>query len=71
MRNPDLKRKRDKRLVRKFYELYDVKRMRMDDVLEKLSDDLFYLDPDYIYTLIFYNKENKRYYDDLLNSNCK
>ena len=40
MRNNDLKKKRDKRIVEKFYELYDVKRLRMDDVLQELSRNI-------------------------------
>lgn len=71
MRNPDLKRKRDRRLVKKFYELYDVKRRRMDDVLKELSEEHFYLDVDYIYSRIFYNKENKTYYEQLLSGENK
>lgn len=67
MRNPDLKRKRDKLLVEKFHQLYDVKRKRIDDVLKELEGD-FFLDDDYIYSRIFYNKENREYYNELLNS---
>lgn len=69
MRNPELKHKRDRLLVKKFYELYDVKRKRMDDVLKELSEDYFFLDTDYIYSRIFYCKENHDYYNELLNSN--
>ncbi len=46
--------------------MYDVKRMRMDDVLSKLSEDIFYLDSKYIYSRIFYNEENVKYYNSLL-----
>lgn len=66
MRNNDLKKKRDKRIVEKFYELYDLKRLRMDDVLEELSENYFFLDANYIYSLIFYSKENNEYYNKLL-----
>ena len=66
MRNPDLKRKRDRRLVKKFFELYDLKRKRMDDVLKELSEEEFFLDPDYIYSRIFYDKANREYYNELL-----
>ena len=68
MRNPHLKQKRDRRLVKMFYELYDVKRKRMDDVLVELSEDHFYLDTDYIYSRIFYCKENHDYYNELLSN---
>lgn len=66
MRNNDLKKKRDKRIVEKFYELYDIKRLRMDDVLNELSENHFFLDTNYIYSLIFYTKENLDYYNELL-----
>ncbi len=54
-------------MVEKFYELYDVKRNRIDDVLYILEHDYFFLDQDYIYALIFYNKSNYEYYNQLLN----
>lgn len=65
-RRKDLTAKRDKAIVEKFHELYDIRRMRMDDVLEKLSNELFYLDANYIYARIFYDKQNSSYYDSLL-----
>jgi hypothetical protein len=71
MRNKDLKRDRDRAIVCKFYELYDVKRRRMDDVLNELSQHHFFLDPDYIYALVFYNTNNNQYYNELLNSKQK
>ncbi len=71
MRNPDLKKKRDTRMVKKFYELYDVKRRRMDDVLKELSEEHFFLDTEYIYSRIFYDKDNKSYYDQLLSGQKK
>ena len=67
MRNSELKRTRDKRIVEKFHELYDIKRNRMDDVLKELSEIHFFLDPTYIYSRIFYCKENYEYYNELLN----
>lgn len=69
MRSAVLKQKRDRRLVEMFYELYDLKRKRMDDVLKELSENHFFLDADYIYSRIFYCKENHEYYNELLNSN--
>lgn len=68
MRNSELRKKRDKRLVEKFHELYDVKRLRMDDVLHELSENHFFLDTNYIYSRIFYTPENTEYYQELLNS---
>jgi hypothetical protein len=65
MRSNELIKKRDKAIVCKFHELYDVKRMRMDDVLKIMSENHFYLDPNYIYARIFYNDENHNYYNSL------
>lgn len=70
-RRKDLTAKRDKAIVEKFHELYDIKRMRMDDVLDKLSNELFYLDANYIYARIFYDKQNSAYYDSLVASKAQ
>ncbi|MBS2099175.1 hypothetical protein [Carboxylicivirga linearis] len=70
MRKTELKKKRDKKMVEKFYELYDIKRKRMDDVLQELSEDYFFLDTNYIYSRIFYCKENSAYYNELLEGSC-
>lgn len=67
MRNSELKKIRDRRIVEKFHELYDMKRNRMDDVLKDLSEKYFFLDPTYIYARIFYCAENCKYYNELLN----
>ena len=64
-RSKELIRKRDMAIVDKFHELHDKKRIRMDDVLKKLSEDYFYLDETYIYARIFYHKENNEYYNSL------
>lgn len=66
MRKRDLIKKRDQQMVQKFYELYDLKRKRMDDVLKELSENMFYLNEDYIYSRIFYCQENSAYYNELL-----
>jgi len=66
MRKRELLIKRDQLIVRKFHELYDVKRKRMDDVLRELSQDYFFLDEQYLYRLIFYVKRNNEYYNNLL-----
>lgn len=58
-------------MVEKFHELYDIKRNRIDDVLIELSEDWFFLDKDYIYSRIFYCKENCAYYNQLLSSATK
>jgi hypothetical protein len=65
LRNQELKKARDKKIVEKFHELFDIKRMRMDDVLAELSEKHFFLDTKYIYSQIFYNKENYNYYNEL------
>lgn len=68
MRKRDLIDKRDKCMVRKFHELYDVKRRRMDDVLHELSQDYFFLDEQYIYSRIFYCEKNNALYNELLST---
>jgi len=59
MRSKDLQKKRDVAIVEKFFELYEVKRMRMDDALRIMSEDIFFLDVKYLYARIFYKKENQ------------
>jgi len=66
MRGKELIQKRDKAIVDKFHDLYDVKRKRLDDVLKDLSENYFYLDKNYIYSRIFYHKENNTYYNSLV-----
>lgn len=56
--------KRNKRIVERFNELYNLKRKRLDDVLKELSDE-FYLSEDRIYSLVFYNKESREYYHEI------
>lgn len=65
MRGKELIQMRDRAIVEKFHDLYDVRRRRIDDVLKELSEKHFYLDPNYIYARIFYNKENNEYYNQL------
>lgn len=68
MRKKELIHKRDCKIVQMFHELYDVKRKRMDDVLSELSEEHFFLDPDYIYSRIFYHSDNNKYYRELLSA---
>lgn len=68
MRNPELTRKRDCKLVEGFYHLYDEKRIRLDDVLSRIGDT-FFLSADYVYKRIFYNRENLLYYERLKRCN--
>jgi len=63
--------KRNELIVRKFYELYDIKRMRMDDVLAELEEKYFFLDQNYIYSIIFYNKRYNDLYSDMLQNKKK
>ncbi len=71
MRKSERKNTRDKLIVESFYKLYDVEMLRMDKTLAQLSDEIFFLDPDYIYAVIFYNEKNKEYYDNLVNGTLK
>lgn len=71
MRNTELTKIRDRKMVETFYQLYDVKRIRLDDVLRQLSEQVFFLSTDYIYKRIFYNAENLAYYDRLKHSGGK
>lgn len=66
MRDKELIKRRDKAIVDKFHELYNVKRRRIDDVLKELSENYFYLDSNYIYARIFYDKQNNEYYNSLV-----
>lgn len=56
---------RDRKMVETFYLLYDKKRIRLEDVLLRMSHDLFFLDQNYIYKRIFYISENLSYYEQL------
>lgn len=67
----ELLKMRDCRIVEEFYHLYEVKRLRMDDVLYKLSVEMFYLNPSYIYKRIFSIEGNRNYYDQLVRSHKK
>ena len=44
MRNPEMTKIRDRKMVETFYHLYDKKRIRLEDVLLRMSHDLFFLD---------------------------
>ena len=65
MRNVELTKTRDRKMVEMFHNLYDVKRIRLDDVLRQLSERVFFLSTDYIYKRIFYNVDNLAYYEQL------
>jgi len=65
MRNPEMTKMRDRKLVEKFYQLYDVKRIRLEDVLFWMSHEIFFLDTNYIYKRIFYIPDNLSYYERL------
>ena len=57
MRNPEMTKIRDRKMVETFYLLYDKKRIRLEDVLLRMSHDLFFLDQNYIYKQL---KEGKK-----------
>ena len=65
MRQKELIQLRDRKIVERFHDLYDIKRKRIDDVLDDLSENHFFLDPKYIYSRIFYHKGNLEYYQKL------
>lgn len=65
MRNTDLTKIRDRKMIETFYLLYDKKRIRLEDVLVRMSRELFFLDENYIYKRIFYISENLAYYERL------
>ena len=60
MRNPEMTKIRDRKMVETFYLLYDKKRIRLEDVLLRMSHD-----QNYIYKRIFYISENLSYYEQL------
>ena len=66
MRDSSLIKKRDRSLVDKFHELYNVRRVRIEDALQKTAEE-FYLSKDYVYKRIFYHNTNRQYYDSLQN----
>lgn len=68
MRNRELTKKRDCKMVERFYHLYDEKRIRLDDVLCQIGES-FFLSADYVYKRIFYHRDNLRYYERLKNCN--
>ena len=71
MRNPEMTRIRDRKMVETFHQLYDVKRIRLDDVLSRMSLKMFFLDTNYIYKRIFYVNENLNYYESLKEGRTK
>lgn len=60
---------RDRRIVEEFYNLYEVKRLRLDDVLNRLSVEMFFLSPNYIYKRVFSVESNRIYYEQLIRNN--
>lgn len=65
-RRKDLTPLRDKRIVEVYHQLSDIERMKSEDVLMIMEQKMFFIDAAYIYKLIFYNKKNRAYYDELL-----
>jgi hypothetical protein len=58
-------KKRNEDLIKDFDDLYNRRRKRLDDVLKELSEKYFIAE-DTVYSLVFYNKENKQQYQALL-----
>ena len=71
MRNTEMTRLRDRKMVETFHQLYDIKRIRLDDVLSQMSLKMFFLDANYIYKRIFYVNENMDYYEKLKENRSK
>lgn len=63
-RNPQLIKLRNEYLVKRYYFWYELERLRLDDVLERLSEKEVFLDTDYILLILRQNhhlvKEIKR-----------
>lgn len=71
MRNSEMTKLRDRKMVETFYQLYDIKRIRLDDVLKQMSLKMFFLDTNYIYKRIFYVNDNLDYYERLKEGRSK
>ena len=67
-RRTDLRKLRDKKIVEVFHQLSDIERMKIDDAYTLMEQEIFFIDSSYIHKLIFYNKENKEYYQKLLSN---
>lgn len=70
MRKKELLTQRNEAIVKKFHELYNQQRMRLDDALHLLSESYF-LDENYIYSIIFYDKAYNYLYNQLLEQQTK
>lgn len=57
-------KQRDEKLVSEFYQLYNIRRMTLNDTLAKLSNQ-FRLGSSYIYQRVFDVKENADFYNQL------
>jgi hypothetical protein len=65
-RNPELVCLRNEKLVRRFYYWFEVKRLRIDDVLLKLSREEFFIEETTIMELL---KENQSLLDAMYRKN--
>ncbi|MPM08721.1 hypothetical protein SDC9_55035 [bioreactor metagenome] len=65
-RRADLRPLRDKKIVEVFHKLSDIDRMKLEDALLVMEQEIFFIDAKYIYAIIFYDKTNRAYYDTLL-----
>lgn len=57
-------KQRDEKLVSEFYQLYNIRRMTLNDTLTRLSNQ-FRLGSSYIYQRVFDVKENADFYNQL------
>lgn len=51
-RSPKLIQRRNEYLIKRYYYWYELRRLRIDDVLDVLQNDEIFLDADYILTII-------------------
>ena len=65
-RRTDLRKIRDKKLVEVYHKLSDIERMKSEDALMMMEQKIFFIDARRIYALIFYDKDNHAYYEQLL-----
>ena len=64
MRNKEKISTRNIDMITMFHKLHNTDRLRFDDTLAKVAKQ-FYLEEDYTYKLIFYDKKNKDLYEQL------
>jgi hypothetical protein len=63
-RSPELINLRNIKLMKRYYQLFEIERMRFDDVLNKLKYEEFFVEEQ---TLLLIIRKNSHLYDALLN----